>query len=423
MKHGLTCALWATFGAGMLVACGSSSDGGNASSTSAGAAGATGDTGGSAGMDRNGTGGARAGAGGEGIAGANANTGGEIVGFGGEWAAFGGNGTGGSGTGGSGTGGSGTGGEIIGFGGEWAAFGGSGTGGAGTGGEIVGFGGEWAAFGGTGSGGDGTGGVVIGTGGDAGGSALCGGVECGETEECCGPSECGHCINAFTGPVCADSCPTRACGDDGLECYAAVLGFQGQLCVETQLLSGESVFKCEYNPCGPDEELDCSCARALCADGTVPGPFCRDADAETLTLSCEESAAVCASPDTPIATPSGERPIASLSVGDLVYSAHEGALLAVPLARVSRTPVSRHQVVRVETADGVVLEISALHPTSDGRTFADLQVGDALDGARIVSRKLVPYQHAFTYDILPASETGTYVAGGKLIGSTLSPNR
>jgi hypothetical protein len=31
----------------------------------------------------------------------------------------------------------------------------------------------------------------------------------------------------------------------------------------------------------------------------------------------------------------------------------------------------------------------------------------------------VPYEHPFTYDILPASSTGTYIAGGKLIGSTL----
>jgi len=37
----------------------------------------------------------------------------------------------------------------------------------------------------------------------------------------------------------------------------------------------------------------------------------------------------------------------------------------------------------------------------------------------VMSAELVPYAHAFTFDILPASETGTYVAGGVLIGSTL----
>jgi hypothetical protein len=190
--------------------------------------------------------------------------------------------------------------------------------------------------------------------------------------------------------------------------------------VETELLDGSVAHKCVRNPCEWDEPLDCSCAGAACGDGTVPGPFCTDADPDTLLLSCVEGAAVCASPDTPIATPEGQRPIASLTAGDLVYSAHGGALVAVPLAAVSRTPVSRHRVVRVLTADGAMLEISAGHPTADGRTFADLDVGDRLDGKLIVSRMLVPYEHSHTYDILPASDTGTYVAGGMLIGSTLA---
>ena len=431
-------------GAGILAACGSDFNGSTEGSELPGASGVTGETGGNGGADHDGTGGANAGSEGQETGGANPNTGGGGSGgegfggdgSGGEGTALGGAGTGGQGTGGRivASGGGGTGGVVEGSGGEWAAFGGGiiGTGGEGTGGVVVGSGGDGTGGGiagasgaGTGgvvvgSGGDGTGGGIVGTGGDAGGSGLCGGVTCAENEECCGPPECGHCIIAFTGPQCADSCPTRPCGDDGVECYDPVLGFPGQLCVEVQALEGGSYFKCEYNPCGPDEPLDCSCAARVCADGTVPGPFCREADAETLSVRCEEMAAVCASPDTPIATPAGDRPIASLAVGDLVYSAHDGALMAVPLARVARTPVDHHHVVRVQTADGVVLEISEGHPTADGRTFADLRAGDQLDGSRIISRELVPYRHQYTYDILPASETGTYVAGGKLIGSTLS---
>jgi hypothetical protein len=34
-------------------------------------------------------------------------------------------------------------------------------------------------------------------------------------------------------------------------------------------------------------------------------------------------------------------------------------------------------------------------------------------------REMVPYRYAYTYDILPGSSTGTYVASGLLIGSTL----
>jgi hypothetical protein len=33
--------------------------------------------------------------------------------------------------------------------------------------------------------------------------------------------------------------------------------------------------------------------------------------------------------------------------------------------------------------------------------------------------EIVPYGHPYTYDILPASKSGTYFAAGVLIGSTL----
>jgi len=128
---------------------------------------------------------------------------------------------------------------------------------------------------------------------------------------------------------------------------------------------------------------------------------------------------VCASPDTPIATPDGDRAIASLQVGDRVYSVDHNALVAVPIARINRTKVSGHHVVQVRLANGSSLSISAGHPTADGRTFADLRAGGELDGQRITAVDTIPYLHEYTYDILPASETGTYVAAGVLIGSTL----
>jgi hypothetical protein len=130
--------------------------------------------------------------------------------------------------------------------------------------------------------------------------------------------------------------------------------------------------------------------------------------------------AVCASPDTMIATPTGERPIAELRVGELVYSADDGGLVAVPIAAVHHRLVDDHRVVRVALESGRVLEISPGHPTADGRFFGDLRGGDRLDGVLVLSAELVPYLHDATYDILPASDTGTYVAGGALIGSTLA---
>ena len=123
-----------------------------------------------------------------------------------------------------------------------------------------------------------------------------------------------------------------------------------------------------------------------------------------------------------IATPGGERSIADLVVGDLVYSAEGGALAVVPIAEIHRTWVGgEHRMVRVELDTGRVLEISPGHPTADGRFFSDLRPGDWLDGARVVTAELVPYAHDYTYDVLPASDTATYVAGGALIGSTLAP--
>jgi hypothetical protein len=128
---------------------------------------------------------------------------------------------------------------------------------------------------------------------------------------------------------------------------------------------------------------------------------------------------ICASPDTPIETPEGERPIADIQVGDVVYSVDHDAIRPVPVLRSGRHRAEHHHVVRVMTADGRTLEISAPHPTADGRSFGDLRPGAVLDGHTIESVEVIPYAHEYTYDILPASDTGTYFAAGMQIGSTL----
>lgn len=113
------------------------------------------------------------------------------------------------------------------------------------------------------------------------------------------------------------------------------------------------------------------------------------------------------------------RAVASLHLGDRVLSVDHGRVIAVPIVEVHRTPAWNHHVVRVELENGAVLEISARHPTADGRTFGDLRAGDELGGVQIARASVIAYVHSFTYDILPASDTGTYFAGGVLIGSTL----
>jgi hypothetical protein len=97
-----------------------------------------------------------------------------------------------------------------------------------------------------------------------------------------------------------------------------------------------------------------------------------------------------------------------------------GEVLPVAILGVRRVPARDHAVVRLRLDTGAVLEISGAHPTADGRTIGDLRAGDTLDGAKVLEATLIPYADDATYDILPASDSATYFAGGVLIGSTLA---
>jgi Hint domain len=166
----------------------------------------------------------------------------------------------------------------------------------------------------------------------------------------------------------------------------------------------------------PNAGTPCSVPGTDCSPNCSLEVTCKDGVWQWLASECP----ICAAPDTPIATPSGERPIADLRVGDLVYSVDHDAVVAVPLLQVGHTRVHAHHVMRVVLDDGRVLEVSPGHPTADGRTFGELRAGSLLDSQhRVVSAELVPYRYAATYDILPASSTGAYFAAGALIGSTL----
>lgn len=128
---------------------------------------------------------------------------------------------------------------------------------------------------------------------------------------------------------------------------------------------------------------------------------------------------VCAAAGTLIATPEGDRPIDSLRVGDMVYSVDRGSTSVVTIAAINRARVHHHTMVRIDLSTGATIELSAGHPTADGRFIGDLKIGDELGGSTVVGLGRVPYDSPFTYDILPDSDTGFYFAGGALIGSTL----
>lgn len=130
---------------------------------------------------------------------------------------------------------------------------------------------------------------------------------------------------------------------------------------------------------------------------------------------------ICLALGTRIATPSGERAVEDLRVGDLVWTtAERGERVAAPLIAVGSTAVPlTHEVIRLLLDDERVVYVSPGHPTTDGVRVGDLAAGDALDGARIASAQRLRYAGGETYDILPAGATGAYWANGILLGSTL----
>ncbi len=107
-------------------------------------------------------------------------------------------------------------------------------------------------------------------------------------------------------------------------------------------------------------------------------------------------------------------------MGDLVWSFENGARIAVRVSAVSRAvQPATHEVVRLALADGRSVDVSAGHPTADGRTVGDLGVGDAFDGSTVTSAARIAYTAGHTFDLLPNSASGAYWANGVLLGSTL----
>lgn len=133
---------------------------------------------------------------------------------------------------------------------------------------------------------------------------------------------------------------------------------------------------------------------------------------------------ICLSSVTLISTPDGDIPVTELKSGMLVYTLdRSGNRIVEPLELVSKASVPEtHIVFRVNLSDGREFLVSGGHPTSDGLYVEKLSAGESLDGGIIDSIEKVPYETGFTYDLLPAGETGCYWANGILLGSTLSPH-
>jgi hypothetical protein len=135
-------------------------------------------------------------------------------------------------------------------------------------------------------------------------------------------------------------------------------------------------------------------------------------------------AAPCLSFDTLISTPGGNVPITDLRPDMSVFTMDwDGNKVIKTIELVSKiTAPDSHLVCHVILNDGREMFVSGGHPTADGREISNLNPSDILDGAKLVSIEKVPYKADYTYDLLPAGETGLYWAYGVLLGSTLSPD-
>ncbi len=130
---------------------------------------------------------------------------------------------------------------------------------------------------------------------------------------------------------------------------------------------------------------------------------------------------ICLSGSAKIETPDGTIEVKNISAGTSVWTQGlDGVRHKATVLQAGRTVVSPgHMMVDLKLSDGRELVVSPGHPLADGRLVGNLQVGDAVQGARVISTDRVANTIGYTYDILPSGDTGKYWADGILMQSTL----
>ncbi len=134
---------------------------------------------------------------------------------------------------------------------------------------------------------------------------------------------------------------------------------------------------------------------------------------------------ICLAGQTRIDTPQGPVAVEDLRAGDAIWTADaSGRRVPATILKTTRVLVpAGHLMVHVVLDDRRELWASPGHPTADGRSLAELRLGDTLDGGRIIRLERLPYDQPATYDVLPSGDMGWYWANGILMGSTLSATR
>ncbi len=132
----------------------------------------------------------------------------------------------------------------------------------------------------------------------------------------------------------------------------------------------------------------------------------------------------CLAENTNIFTPEGDINVKDIKTGMVVWSFNsKGEKISVPVIDINSVPAVKDQkIYHLSLSDGRQLYISQNHPTIMGIPVSLLKIGQIYDGAKIVTKDLIPYTGSKTYDLLPDSDTGYYYANGILVGSTLFQN-
>jgi hypothetical protein len=132
---------------------------------------------------------------------------------------------------------------------------------------------------------------------------------------------------------------------------------------------------------------------------------------------------ICLSGDTRIETPNGQIVVRDAKAGMKIWTTNRvGQKTEGVIVTTGKTEASvGHNVVHIKLSDGRELYVSSGHKVADGREAGDIQSGDILQGASVLSANHIPYTEEYTYDILPSGDTRMYYANGILLQSTLRP--
>lgn len=203
-----------------------------------------------------------------------------------------------------------------------------------------------------------------------------------------------------TGPNCqfAD-CPTAP----------PTISSEGKTCTRSNDTSCGSGYEC-IQKCGPP---------VVRVGDPAPGYYCELNAVAKKPRMCP----ICLASNTFIDTPIGSINVTKITTGTRVWSLNEhGEKILATVIKIARTSVPKtHRVIHLVLADKREVWVSPNHPTITGQAVGALRIGDKYDESLITQINLVPYWDDATYDILPNSFTGDYLANGIWLGSTLNP--